>query len=42
MMGCAFYAFTASGNRQSWAQPNEDETETGPKTGNTLTLSTVN
>lgn len=40
MIGCAFYAFAASGNRQSWAQINEDEN--APKTGNTLTLSTVN
>ena len=40
MIGCAFYAFAASGNRQSWAaQPTED---TDPKTGNTLALDAVN
>jgi hypothetical protein len=40
MIGCAFYAFAASGNRQSWAaQPTED---TDLKTGNTLALDAVN
>lgn len=41
MFGCVFYAFSASGNRQSWANINKEEND--PKTGNsTLTLSTVN
>jgi hypothetical protein len=39
MIGCVFYAFAASGNRQSWSQPTED---TDPKTGNTLALDSVN
>ncbi len=40
MLGCAFYALTASGNRQPWAQPKE---ESDPKTVNTVTtLDTVN
>uniref|UniRef100_A0A0P4Y9Z8 Sialin n=1 Tax=Daphnia magna TaxID=35525 RepID=A0A0P4Y9Z8_9CRUS len=39
MIGCAFYAFAASGNRQTWAQPIE---ENNPKTENTVALDAVN
>lgn len=39
VIGCAFYAFGASGNRQPWAEPGE---ENNLKTENTVALNTVN